>query len=275
MLLRKLKYFIVIFLITIIFDSCRTKEKLTTKVEVESINEDMFVDNIIRNQLDFNTLLFKRVAVEVNENGKAMSARANIFIKNNEEIIISIIPLLGIEMARVLIQPEKIVIIDRFNKEVYNTNFGYVKRRFHFDLDFNLLQSVFTNRLFSYPDGNPSKVKNYEVQQNNGIYTFVSRTGRGNLINNNPFVQRIDIVPDNYKISRNIISNQSTNSRFDVRYDNFSDLNNKKFPYSITMSGQNGNERYGLTLKFSNIEVNESGLILFNIPEGYDVHDLK
>ena len=274
MLLRNLKYFIVIFLITIIFDSCRTKEKLTTKVDVESINEDMLVDNIISNQLDFKTLFFKNVAVEVNNNGETMSVRANIYIKNNEEIIINIIPLLGIVMARVLIQPEKIVIINRPNKEIYYTDFGYIKNKLHFDLDFNLLQSVFTNRLFSYPNGNSSEIKKYELQQNSGFYTFTSDEKRGSLRNNNPFSHRIDIIPDNYNISRNIISNQSANTRFDVRYENFSDLNNKKFPYSITMNGQNGNERYSLTLKFSNIEVNESGSISFNIPEGYDVYDL-
>ena len=275
MLLRKLRILIAIVFVAIVLDSCRTKEKLTTDVEVESINEDILVDNILQNQIEFKTLFFKRVAVELNENGKTTSVRANIFIKNSEEIVVSVIPLLGIEVARVLIQPEKITIIDRLNREVYNTNFGYIKRKFHFDLDYNLLQSIFTNSLFSYPDGNPSKIKNYEVQKNNGIYTFVSKTGRGNLINNNPFVHRIDVNPANYRISRNIITNQSANTRLDVRYENFTDLNNKKFPYTITMNGQDGNERYGLSLKFSSVDVNDSNSILFSIPDSYDVYDLK
>ena len=273
MLLKKLKFLVVFFSLAIIFDSCRTKEKIATKTEVESINEDILVGNILKNQINFETLFFKRVAVEYNENGKTTSVRANIFIKNNEEIIISVVPLLGIEVARVLIQPGKIVIIDRFNKEVYNTNFGYVKRKFHFDLDFNLLQSILTNSLFSYPDGNPSKIRNYEIQKNNGIYTFTSHKEGGQ--SNNPFVHRIDVTADNYRISRNIILNQSANTRFDVRYENFTDLNNKKFPYTIRMNGQDGNERYGLSLKFSSVDVNDSNSILFSIPDSYDVYDLK
>ena len=264
MISKKLSLIVVIIFFTFLLFSCRTKEKLIKSIAVGEINETNILDNIIAEKFDFNTLFFRRVNVEVSENGNINSFRANIYIENGKQIIISIIPLLGIELARVLITPEQIIIIDRFNKEVYYTNFNFVERKFYFNLNYNLLQSILTNRLFCYPDENPVSIRNYTMQYVNGVYLFKNDNGSID------FNHRIDIIAENYKMSRNQLVKPSENILFDVKYEDFHDLKNTKFPNSIKMTAQKGYEKYELTMNCTNIDIDGSGTILFTIPDSYE-----
>ena len=268
MISNKLRLFLIIFFTTFILASCRIKEKLSKEVVVQNIDEDIIINNVIENNLDFKTLYFKRTVVEFNDNGNIKTVRPNIYIENNEKIIVAItIPIVG--GVRILIQPDQIIIIDYINKEVYYTNFDYIRRKFYFDLNYSLLQSILTNGLFSYPDENPLSIKGYSEQFVNGIYTFKNDNGSIN------FNQRIDIIAKDFKMSRNQIINPSENILFDVRYGDFKDLKDIKFPNSIRITAQKGYERYDLSMNCSNIEIDGSEAILFNIPESYEKVVLK
>ena len=75
-------------------------------------------------------------------------------------------------------------------------------------------------------------------------------------------------MPDDFKIIKHLIYNLSGMS-VDINYNSFNQLEQNKFPYFISLKAQNGNEKFGLTLKYSNIDINGDEKISFSIPSNY------
>ena len=66
----------------------------------------------------------------------------------NEAIQISIRPLLGIEVARIIVTPEKISLYDKMSKTASVAELSSLQEKLPFDLSFNNIQSVLLGRPF-------------------------------------------------------------------------------------------------------------------------------
>ena len=66
----------------------------------------------------------------------------------NEAIQISIRPLLGIEVARIIVTPEKVSLYDKMSKSVAMADLSSLQEKLPFDLSFNNIQSLFLGRPF-------------------------------------------------------------------------------------------------------------------------------
>lgn len=66
----------------------------------------------------------------------------------NEALQISIRPLLGIEVARIIVTPEKISLYDKMSKRVSVTELSSLQEKLPFDVSFSNIQSVFMGRPF-------------------------------------------------------------------------------------------------------------------------------
>ena len=71
-----------------------------------------------------------------------LKATANIRIKKDSIIWLSLTPGLGIEAARAKITQDSLILIDRVNKKVLRYSFQNLSEAFNFDINYNLLQSV-------------------------------------------------------------------------------------------------------------------------------------
>ena len=76
------------------------------------------------------------------------SINLDIRIKKDSAIWISASPAIGfkLEVARVLITPNRIQVLDKFNKKYYDEDFGYIRQYIDYPFDFKTLQSL----LFGY-----------------------------------------------------------------------------------------------------------------------------
>ena len=69
-------------------------------------------------------------------------------MKKGEVIQLSVAPLLGIEVARLEISPERILAVDRLHKQYVEVSFEDLNRMANLNLSFNVLQSLFMNEIF-------------------------------------------------------------------------------------------------------------------------------
>ncbi len=76
-----------------------------------------------------------------------VKATANIRIKKDSIIWMSLTPGIGIEAARARITQDSLILIDRVNKQVIRFSFETLSKTFNFDLDYQLLQSVIMGEL--------------------------------------------------------------------------------------------------------------------------------
>jgi hypothetical protein len=168
MINKYLKYIGLIALLVVLTTSCKTKQKIPTGGSIKNINKEMLIENVINNQIDFKSLYFKKISIDLDDNGKNYSVKANMYIDKDKQIIIQLMML--IEVARILVEPHQITVLNRIEREVYTTNFDYINKKFNIELNFNSLQSILTNMIFYFPTNDPKMIKQYQIENQNNNY---------------------------------------------------------------------------------------------------------
>jgi len=90
-----------------------------------------------------------KIKAKYKAEGKNIPAlNLDIRIKKDSAIWVSASPAIGfkLEVARILITPNRIQALDKFNKNYYDEDFNYIRQYIDYPFDFNTLQSL----LFGY-----------------------------------------------------------------------------------------------------------------------------
>ncbi len=255
--------------------SCKSKEKVFKYETIKSIEETVLIDSLFSKQLIYNTLYFKKISIEFDDNGNSKSVRANLFIKGDSAIIISVIPLMGIEMFRVCIDRNNIRVINRLNKKVIVSDYKYLSDKYAIDVDFDLVLAILTNSLFSYPDYDPQLLKKYSAYHQDEYYSLRSlnfkRFERLSRKNTDIYLHEVRILPGIYKILGSTVVNTSSGISLNVDYKKFTNLNGNNFPTLISIIAQQANNSYRLVFNYDEIILNGPNSINFRIPDSYEV----
>ncbi len=124
-----------------------TKQIIQAESALEhKANSELFKD-IIYKELKFTTFSSK-LNMTISTGTKTISSKGNLRIINNEAIQISVQPLFGIEMFRLYVEPDYLIVLDRMNKRYVKESFDDLKDKSPIGFNFYSLQSLFTNSLF-------------------------------------------------------------------------------------------------------------------------------
>ena len=134
---------ILFFCFEIFFSAC-SKKSLSFK-DVEMAEE------FAVNDLEFEYLTTNS-KIRFSDNDKSLSATANIRLKKDSIIWVSITPGFGIEAARGIITKDSLIFVNRMNKEYSAYDFEQLSREFNFNINFDLLQSVLLGDMPVEPD---------------------------------------------------------------------------------------------------------------------------
>jgi hypothetical protein len=98
------------------------------------------------NTFDFTYLTAKGRLVFVN-NGRDVNTNADIRMKKDSAIWISLRPGLGIEAARILITTDSVRIVDKLNNDFLGFTFDSLSKRLDIPVDFQLIQNTLLGNL--------------------------------------------------------------------------------------------------------------------------------
>lgn len=158
-------YMAIIFCVLVFLASC-SRKNISTKSDVPA--EDFAVENI---DFDYFTTSSK---IKFDDGTKSFGATANIRIKKDSVIWISITPGFGIEVARALITQDSVMYMNRLDKEYEQYSFRELSQRLNFDMSFGLLQAVLLGNipLEINPNDKIAKKGNFFVvtQENNNLF---------------------------------------------------------------------------------------------------------
>ena len=149
---------------------------------------------------------------------KSIDAVANIRLKKDSLIWISITPGLGIEAARVLIDHQRVKLLDRFNKHYYEYSFAQLREKIDIEINFQVIQSVILGTLSNrYKKKKITKLENY--------YTYDDRLGAYSIKNY--------IGSNSGKLEKMKVVNSRTENTMSVNYSDFIQVMGQIFPSSI------------------------------------------
>ncbi|MDH5610637.1 MAG: DUF4292 domain-containing protein, partial [Cyclobacteriaceae bacterium] len=204
------------------------------------------------------TYLTAKAKINYNDGEKDISGIANIRMGKDSAIWISLSPGLGIEVARIYINPDSVYFVDRINKTYMEKSFEQISRDFDFDITFHLVESVLLGNL-TYP----YKRESVKVESNGLTYQ--------QQFNN--FVLNNFIGKETHKLERMVITDTKTQNMIRVNYGEFRSLGEEIFPYLIQasveyMSGEK--QKTNIEIGFNKAQLEEKPLKFpFSVPDRY------
>lgn len=119
-------------------------------------NRDLGVD-----QFEF-TYLQTRARIDFVSEKQKISAGANVRIRKDSIIWMSLTPGLGVEVARVMIKKDSIYIIDKINKKYMQLSFNELSNQYDFELNYESVESILLgNLIFPYQRESVSKSEDF------------------------------------------------------------------------------------------------------------------
>lgn len=136
---RSLQY-CTVFALLLTFAAC-SKSKLASRKDLKIKKTEYLLEQIDEHKLNFTTFSAK-ADIKLDRNGKKQSFKSTIRLKKDSAVWMSITPLLGIEVARVLITRDTVKIINRLEKNYFIGDYKYINKRFNLEFDFDQIQAI-------------------------------------------------------------------------------------------------------------------------------------
>ena len=267
--LQKYTWCILLLLIIGVY-SCKSTKRIT---QADSALEDKTSSELFKDIL-FKGLEYKTFSSKLNmtisTGTKTLSSKGSLRIVNNEAILLSVQPLFGIEMFRLYVEPEHIIILDRMNKRYVKESFEDIKGKNPVGFNFYTLQSLFTNNLF-IPEKSSVSLKDYKTfrySEGENNYILAAHDKKSNIdytfsINGNDQITLTEL---------NMPANQYS---LQWNYDQFTLMNNLFFPYEMKIVASTQKRNLKTNISLSSISLNESLSLDTSIPDSYTKVELK
>ena len=267
--LQKYTWCILLLLIIGVY-SCKSTKRIT---QADSALEDKTSSELFKDIL-FKGLEYKTFSSKLNmtisTGTKTLSSKGSLRIVHNEAIQLSVQPLFGIEMFRLYVEPEHIIILDRMNKRYVKESFEDIKGKNPVGFNFYTLQSLFTNNLF-IPEKSSVSLKDYKTfrySEGENNYILAARDKKSNIdytfsINGNDQITLTEL---------NMPANQYS---LQWNYDQFTLMNNLFFPYEMKIVASTQKRNLNTNISLSSISLNESLSLDTSIPDSYTKVELK
>lgn len=241
-----------VFLLIIVASSCSRK---VTTVN----NPNFFEDNRLVFTIPEFDYLNTRTKIQYKDDERNVSTTANIRIKKDSIIWMSLTPFLGIEVARALITLDSLVLMNRLNREYMVYNFKTLSEKFQFDINYHLIQSLLLGNMpLEYQERNQiiSSRLYYIIKQQSGPY-FID-----NYINRE--IMRLQKVE---------VSEEPKRNKMILEFDNHRQVELFTMPFHslISLDYEDGAEvkNTEINIKHSQAELASALQFPFEIPSRY------
>ena len=242
------RYIIVFFTITSL-TSCNLLYWNTTS-NTERLNEISFAENEIiektnsRNVSPDKTVLVSKI--KINKEDQETTINAQIRIKKDSVIWISVKAPLGIEVFRIMITPDSIYYMNRINKEHFTKHISHIEELLKTNISFKKIQEI----LLASPkiESLNSEKEKYEI--NKDIFRVI----------------KMELIETEHKrVSINYYDHKV-----------FSKLGGMYFPKKVFIeikSQEVFKESFYIEINYTKIDFNKDFSLSFTIPKSYDPID--
>jgi hypothetical protein len=256
--------------VSFLLAGCTTSRHII-KAPLKEQGADYLFGQLKKSEIHFSDLSAKFSAEYTNDK-KTTSFSGQIRIQHDSLIWISISPLLGIEMMRVVLTNDSVKYINRISSAFFLRDFNYMNRLLNKALDFDMVQAFLLGNDFSFYENGK-----FKAGVDNGLYKL-STAQRHKLkkylrqndsIDNIP-LQHIWLDPNNFKITQVLIKEiEKDNRKFEARYSAFEEISGQQFPTNLSFAIETGESKVSIKVNYSKIVINQNQNFPFRIPGSY------
>ncbi len=216
--------------------SRRERKSIVKKEASEQISEN----SIIEYNLTAENFNIQKAEIRYIDNGTTVNLIASLKYRKNDEYLISLRSKTGIEMARVFITKDTILVNDRFNKKLYCGSSDYLNEKYGISAD--ALPVIFGDLIVR---GRQEPT----VECFNGKGEIKSQINSKNVT----FI----ISCSEKKVSSIVIGDETDERIIEIRLDNFQYTESKVFPGTVEILEINGKSEVEIKIKKVEFNGNE------------------
>jgi hypothetical protein len=266
-------YFLLLIVPAWFFLSCKTTRKVveTPSASVKLRGEEVIqvFDSVMVKQFSFDYLSAKANVSYTDKSGETGDFDINLRLKKDSAIWISITPLLGIEVARVFINHDSIMLLDRLHKKFLKKDYKYFEELMNTNVNFDMIQSVIVGNYFQYLE--KEKLRSlYEEEPFVILSTLNKRQAKRALEEkdpNKPVVQDF-WIDGNYRIAKSRISDEKKGRWVEATYKNFTDVKGYLFPNNLVVTVASSSPTI-IRVEYTKVLSEDTLAMPFTIPEKY------
>jgi len=246
----------------IFVSACKPKKEIVvappTKTETKTDNSKAEALTLLNSkQLKFNTLSLKAKAT-LDIAGDANDVTMNFKMKDKETIWVSITALGGMaEVARALITPDSIKIMNRIKSEYLKKPFSYIYNFTNKQVNFNTLQSILTGNAMG-----EFLTAQSDVKQENGVWVV---SGSKSELDYKLLFNTL------FKVSETNLNDVRNGQALKVTYSDYQKLNESLFPSALQIKTLSKAKTINIDLQFVKIDGNVPVDFPFNVPKRFKV----
>ncbi len=239
------------------------KEVVTPEVEEISVSRTLAALKAGETSFDFFATRFSGVATIDNS---SFNVSGNIRIRKDSAIYVSISPLLGIEMARVLVTPDEVKVINRLDGTYFEGEMGFINNILNTHLDYYMLQAILVGNDFDHFSSDNFRVS---VDRGKLLLQNTGRTPKSGNISGLFFQQNLWLDSESFRITENLLYDPLTRRSMRTRYERFDQVTGQHVPREISMTFVDPVTRADLSLRYSRTTIDEPRPITFSVPDRY------
>ncbi|HUH32639.1 MAG TPA: DUF4292 domain-containing protein [Daejeonella sp.] len=240
--------------------SCKAKKqiiKTSSAAPVASTSEARLA-SIANNSLNYTSLSIKAKAdLSINENDNNVSM--NIRIRKGEAIWVSVTAIAGLEVARALITPDSIKVLNWLESTYIKKPFNYIYNFTNNQVDFNTIEEIFA--------GNPlrqalSGQSDFNLDGSHAILEGTLKSLAYSIRFN-----------EQDKVIQSSLTDEAAAQNLRVHYDDFVELEQQLIPRQVNIESVGERKNIVINLKYSRIELNHTLEMPFKVSKKFTVKD--
>ncbi|WP_372754585.1 DUF4292 domain-containing protein [Labilibaculum sp.] len=269
-----------IIIIALFQFSCKSFYELGI-AKAKPISDAKLYSGLVDSSLNYQSLFIKRFTANFSVDGISKSFKGSIKIEKDSLIWIDITASVGIPVARLLISPDSVKMINRLKKNYFVDDLDFFSEKLNVDLDFYAFQSILTNSIFRMDNEEKEKafIRSFNGKIVNNKYVFISEKSRKidrklkkdklRKLNNSNY-QRIDIDPSLLRITDILVKEFDDSREISLKYRDFTVFENQKFPQRLIFKVKDPKHLLSCNIKFNKLAFSEDLKFSFTIPEKYE-----
>lgn len=229
----------VLFVVFVFISGCKSGKNATISTPAgESISYNQLIQNLNNNVGKYSSVYYPKVRYTISQNGSTNQFTGSLSIKKGKEIFATVNAFLGIEVARVLLNKDSVIIKSNFEKKLYVLDYNQMIKKFGLSGDFSTIENVLCYQLAMY------KANLYDYQLNENDFLITPKDRIKSKVDYDHLTAKY--IDDSYKITNISYCAKTLNDCLNVTYNNFS--SQKKFVNPTSIKVQNDKEEVRLEM---------------------------
>jgi hypothetical protein len=252
-----------------LLSACKSTRPLM-KAPLKEEGPDYLYNKLQDNELHFDWLSAKFDA-NYSHKRNSNSFKGQIRIRQDSLIWVSITPALGIELFRMVITPDSVKYVNRFDKEYFVGDYNLVSRFLQIHIDFDILQALILGNDFQFYENNSFRgsIENQEYKLSTTGRHKIRKEAEDNASEPIVLLQNIWLNPESFKITKvDVKEYLKDNRNLNATYGDFMPIGTQLYPAVLKFDIQ-GDDMIKIKINYSKVSINEPMAFPFSIPENY------